>query len=109
MKKGRLKNHYGDQIVFHDHYDSSKPQFIYVSEISLQSAINISAKLSETINENDEKNIVDEIDKDTNSVILKTANILRCEIKGCSSLDTNLVNPKEISIEKAQEIVPINL
>ena len=39
--KRRLKNQYVDKIVFHDHYDRSKPQFIYSSEISLQDAINI--------------------------------------------------------------------
>ena len=40
--KRRLMNHYGDNIVFHDHYDKSKPQFIYSSEISLQDAIILS-------------------------------------------------------------------
>ena len=107
--KRRLKNHYGDQIVFHDHYDRSKPQFIYSSEISLQDTINTAAKLSEMINEKDERHIVHEMDPNNNSVILQTASILRHEIKGCSSLNTNPVNPKEISTEKAQEIVPVSL
>ena len=107
--KRRLKNHYGDQIVFHDHYDRSKPQFIYSSEISLQDTINTATKLSEMINEKDERHIVHEMDPNNNSVILQTASLLRHEIKGCSSLNTNPVNPKEIRTEKAQEIVPVSL
>ena len=29
--KRTLKNHYGDQIVFHAHYDRTKTQFAYIA------------------------------------------------------------------------------
>ena len=60
FKRG-LKNYYGDRFIFHDHYDRSKPQFIYSIEISLQDSINIAAKLSIMINEKNEQHILHEI------------------------------------------------
>ena len=97
------------RLFFHDLYDKSKTQFIYSSDISLQDAINTAAKLNGMINETDENDRVHEIDQNNNSVILQTATLFRHEIKVCNSLNTNPVNPKDISVEKAYEIVPVNL
>ena len=41
--KLRLENHFGENIVFHQHPDKRKPEVIYSSNISLQDVLNAAA------------------------------------------------------------------
>ena len=41
--KLRLQKHFGEDIVFHQHPDRSKPEVIYSRNISLQEVLNASA------------------------------------------------------------------
>ena len=41
--KHRLEKHFGENIVFHQHPDKSKPEVIYSSNISLQDVLNAAA------------------------------------------------------------------
>jgi hypothetical protein len=42
--KLRLQKHFGDNIVFHQHPDKSKPKIIYSSTISVQDVLNAAAQ-----------------------------------------------------------------
>ena len=78
--KLRLKKHFGEKIVFHQHPDKSKPEVIYSSQISVQDILNAAAQNSP------HTRVVDRQDNDNCQQIINVVRRLRKEIRKCDGI-----------------------
>jgi len=109
--KRRLISHYGNQIVFQSQELSNKPELVYSSKISIEDAINTTAKLytrlpNVELDVNTAKETEETDEQFELYVLYHAAKILRRDCKKSLGLDTNFVLPSDINSTKASEVIP---
>ena len=98
--KLRLQRHFGDNIVFHQHPDKSKPEMIYSSTISVQDVLNAVAQNTEMSSEK----ISDDAEQ-----FLNVTRRIKEDIRKCKGITLRLLNVDDVSLESARRIVPCSL
>ena len=102
--KLRLQKHFGENIVFHQHPDKSKPEVIYSSNISLQDVLNAAAAAAQNAPTRSESNVSDNAQQ-----IINTARWVREEIRKCSGISLRPLNVDDVSLQSARRIIPPSL
>ena len=101
--KHRLEKHFGENIVFHQHPDKSKPEVIYSSNISLQDVLNAAAT-SQISSIRSESKVPDSAQQ-----IVNVARRIKEEIRKCSGISSRPLNAHDVSLESARRIIPPSL
>lgn len=99
--KLRLQKHLGEEIVFHQHPDRSKPEVIYSRNISLQDVLNASAAQN--------ARSVSNVSINTAQQIVNTARLVKEEIRKCSGITLRPLNVNDVSLESSRKIIPPSL
>ena len=99
--KLRLQKHFGDNIVFHQHPDKSKPEIIYSSTISVQDVLNASAQNTDV---RSGKKISDDAEQFVN-----VTRRIKEDIRKCKGITLRPLNVDDVSLESARRIVPRSL
>ena len=102
--KLRLENHFGENIVFHQHPDKRKPEVIYSSNISLQDVLNAAAAAAQNARTRSESNVSDDAQQ-----IVKVARRVKEDIQKCSGISLRPLNVDDVSLESARRIIPPSL
>ena len=97
----RLQKHFGEEIVFHQHPDRSKPKVIYSRNISLQDVLNASAAQN--------ARSVSSVSFDATQQIVNTAWRVKEEIRKCSGITLRPLNVDDVSLESSRRIIPPSL
>ena len=97
----RLQKHFGEEIVFHQHPDRSKPEVIYSRNISLQDVLNASAAQN--------ARSVSSVSFDATQQIVNTAWRVKEEIRKCSGITLRPLNVDDVSLESSRRIIPPSL
>ena len=100
--KLRLENHFGENIVFHQHPDKSKPEVIYSSNISLQDVLNAAA--AQNARTRSESNVLDDAQH-----IVKITQRVKEDIRKCSGISLRPLNMDDVSLKSARRIIPPSL
>ena len=99
--KLRLQKHFGEEIVFHQHPDRSKPEVIYSRNISLQDVLNASAAQN--------ARSVSNVSFNATQQIVNTARRVKEEIRKCSGITLRPLNVDDVSLESSRRIIPPSL
>ena len=99
--KLRLQKHFGEEIVFHQHPDRSKPEVIYSRNISLQDVLNASAAQN--------ARSVSSVSFNATQQIVNTARRVKEEIRKCSGITLRPLNVDDVSLESSRRIIPPSL
>lgn len=99
--KLRLRKHFGEEIVFHQHPDRSKPEVIYSRIISLQDVLNASAAQN--------ARSVSNFSFKAAQQIVNTARRIKEEIRKCSGITLRPLNVDDVSVESSRRIIPPSL
>lgn len=106
--KLRIKNHFGETIVFHQPYQKTRPELVYSSSISLQNVINASSAAGTNEQppapqtENQNQSI-----QDPSPLLLfyKAAKLMKDQIKQCKGISVYPVNVKDVDVATAKDMV----
>ena len=103
--KFRMKNHFGERIVFQQPYRRDISELVYSSEISLMDVINGAAA-----QRNDQPELLQkENSESAESVVYKAAKMLKGSIKECNSISLYPLSSNDIELERAKSLVPPDL
>ncbi|KAK3724019.1 hypothetical protein QZH41_000590 [Actinostola sp. cb2023] len=103
--KFRIKNHFGERIVFQQPYRRDISELVYSSEISLMDVINGAAA-----QRNDQPELLQkENSESAESVVYKAAKMLKGSIKECNSISLYPLSSNDIELERAKSLVPPDL
>ena len=115
--KQRLSNLFGEEIVFHQPPDRSKPELVYSSSISLQSIINEAFKRSKETDESkaetslpkkDKLSVPDEISERT-KLIYKAAMIIKSDINSSKGISIQPLHLCDLTSASCKQVVPESL
>jgi len=96
--KMRMKNHFGERIVFQQPYRKDMPEIVYSSDISLIDAINFAA-----CNKDENQVPPQQNNKwSSESIIYNAAKMLKADIKECGGISVYPLNSDDVGLEKGK-------
>ena len=104
--KARLIRCYENNIVFHKPFEANKSEIVYSSKIQIKDVINRALEMNEAKEAELSSDISYTPEDNVPKLLYYAALILRSEMKGCSGLDCNPVNPSDINNELAKSLIP---
>lgn len=101
--KQRLIKHYGSSVKFTE--SKTSPQAMYSSNISISDVINVAATYKQLIKDNE----LMEVDESEEKLVSRVADMIIDEIRGIDGISVKPLDPKDITNEKVNNIVPCKL
>ena len=113
----RLKNHFGDKIVFHQPPGRSQAELVYSSSISLQSIINEAFRRSNDadvsmtgtpLSDKDKTSIPDDFSERT-KILYKAVMIIKSDINSTTGIPVQPLHLNDITTKTCKQVVPESL
>lgn len=113
--KLRLKNHFGNTLVFHQPYDRTKPEFVYSALVSLQDVINAASRqvasdkdACESSAQSEERELLS-LPTDRKAILYRAAMMLKSDIKELTGISIQPLNSNDLTNESAKQMIPESL
>ena len=112
--KKKLEGHFGNSIAFHKPSNVFMPEIVFSSSIEIKDIINLAWSYKErirlrNISEDLSGNLLDASNISKESTLYYALVIIRKALEGVENIQYRPVNPRDISIEKAESFIPDNL
>ena len=109
--KAWMQKHFGQTIAFADQKRKTSSQIVYSSSIDMKNVINIASNYKEALTDLKVIGEVEDIQNDAgldsyDRVLFYAGSAVKAEIKNVTGINTAPLSPDEISLAKANEIIP---
>ena len=112
--KKKLLGHFGNSTAFQRPSDVIMPEIVFSSSIEIKDIINLASSYKERIrlrktSEDLSGNLLDASNISEESTLYYASVIIRKALEGVESIQYQPVNPRDISLEKAESFIPDRL